>query len=85
MDISFREEMMIIVVICVVRLWDLDSFELIGSTPADSNQVKAIAFSSLGSAICSAGKDTLKIWQLEPTVSFTGYLMHYHYVEYDIL
>ena len=51
------------------RLWDLDSMEPIGYTPSDSNQVRAIAFSSLGSVMCSAVKDSLKIWDLDPSVS----------------
>ncbi len=50
------------------RLWDLDSMEPIGYTPSDSNQVRAIAFSSLGSVMCSAVKDSLKIWDLDPSV-----------------
>lgn len=42
--------------------------EAIGYTPSDSNQVRAIAFSSLGSVMCSAVKDSLKIWDLDPAV-----------------
>ena len=42
--------------------------EPIGYTPSDSNQVRAIAFSSLGSVMCSAVKDSLKIWDLDPSV-----------------
>ena len=56
------------------RLWDLDSMEPIGYTPADSNQVRAIAFSSLGSVMCSAVKDSLKIWDLDPSVRILQYM-----------
>ena len=53
--------------------------EPIGYTPSDSNQVRAIAFSSLGSVMCSAVKDSLKIWDLDPSV-YMYVCMYVYYI-----
>lgn len=52
-----------------VRFWDLDTMEAIGTTTSESNAVQAITYSSLGTAMYVASKDTLKLWDLEPTLA----------------
>ena len=40
----------------------------VGNTPPESSQVKAIAFANLGSSLFSASRDSLKIFDLDPSV-----------------
>ena len=40
------------------------SYQSIGNTSAESNMLQAIAYSNLGSVICTAAKDSLKVTYL---------------------
>eukprot|EP01036_Dinobryon_divergens_P043934 gene43934-58571_t len=49
-----------------VRIWDLETMEQIGYTPPESSQVKAIAFSSQGTNLCTASSESLKVFEWDP-------------------
>jgi hypothetical protein len=55
-----------------VRLWDLETMQLMSSTPPDSSHVKAICFTNDEKTFCSATKDTLKLWNWDPSVKLVG-------------
>lgn len=48
-----------------VRFWDLETMDSLGITSSESNQIQAIAYSSSGSALCTASKDSLRLWDVE--------------------
>ena len=49
-----------------LRLWDLESFESIGATPAESGAVRAMRFSPRSKRLCSATESSLKTWTWDP-------------------
>eukprot|EP01032_Pedospumella_encystans_P017263 gene17263-19682_t len=55
-----------------VKFWDLDTMEPIGTTTSETNQIQSIAYSSLGSSLCIASKDMLKVWDLENNLNMRG-------------
>jgi len=55
-----------------VKFWDLDTMEPIGTTTSETNQIQSIAYSSLGSSLCIASKDMLKVWDLENSLNMRG-------------
>lgn len=56
-----------------VRLWDLETMQLMSSTPPDSSHVKAICFANDDkSTFCSATKDSLKLWSWDSAVKLIG-------------
>eukprot|EP01038_Epipyxis_sp_PR26KG_P006458 gene6458-8882_t len=50
-----------------VKIWDLETMDQLHSTPPDSNPIRAIAYSNLGTKLCSSSKDTLRVWDVENT------------------
>ena len=52
-----------------VRFWDLDTMEPIGATTSESNALNAIAYSNLGTELYTASKDSLRLWDLEPSLT----------------
>ena len=51
-----------------VRLWDLESMEAISTTPPDSSLIRAMSFCVGQPNICTATKDSLKIWSWESAI-----------------
>ncbi len=47
-----------------VQMWDLDTMECSFTTPAESSQTKALAFSNSGDRLFTCGKDNIKIWDV---------------------
>lgn len=52
-----------------VRFWDLETMDPIGTTTSESNALQAITYSSLGTELYTASKDTLRLWDLEPSLA----------------
>jgi WD40 repeat protein len=50
-----------------VRLWDLETMEPLSNTPSDSSPIRAMAFSGDGNSIFTGTKDSLKVFNWEPT------------------
>jgi WD40 repeat protein len=50
-----------------VRLWDLETMEPLSNTPPDSSPIRAMAFSGDGNSIFTGTKDSLKVFNWEPT------------------
>lgn len=50
-----------------VRLWDLETMEPLSNTPSDTSPVRAMAFSGDGNSIYTGTKDSLKVFNWEPT------------------
>ena len=51
-----------------VKFWDLETMNPLYYTPPESSPVRAIAYSNLGSVLCTAAKDSMKMWELDPTL-----------------
>mmetsp|Transcript_1410 Transcript_1410/g.2299 ORF Transcript_1410/g.2299 Transcript_1410/m.2299 type:complete len:948 (-) Transcript_1410:20-2863(-) len=51
-----------------VKFWDLETMQPMFNTTPESNQIQALSFSTLGTAICTAAKDSLKVWDLDPNL-----------------
>lgn len=60
------------------------SYQSIGNTSAESNMLQAIAYSNLGSVICTAAKDSLKVLNLciLSIVSIMRFSLHDRIVSY---
>jgi WD40 repeat protein len=52
-----------------VRFWELEKMDIIGNTTSDPTPIQAIAYSSLGTELYTASKDTLRLWDLDPELS----------------
>lgn len=63
------------------------SYQSIGNTSAESNMLQAIAYSNLGSVICTASKDSLKVLDLciLRIVSIMSSSLHDRIVSYRIV
>jgi katanin p80 WD40 repeat-containing subunit B1 len=48
-----------------VKLWDLDTMEPVASTPPETSPLRSIYYGHQGSTLCTATKDSVKIWSLE--------------------
>lgn len=48
-----------------VRFWDLESMDPLGTTSSESNPIQAIAYSNSGGSLCTASKDSLRLWDVE--------------------
>lgn len=49
-----------------VKFWDMETFESIGCTSADSSSIRSVSFNGQGTSLCSTNNDFLRIWSWEP-------------------
>lgn len=48
------------------QVWDLESMQLLESTPPETTGIRALAFHPDGQCLFSAVQDGLRVWQWEP-------------------
>ena len=51
-----------------VAFWDMETFELVASTPREAGVIRHIAFDREGHALLSAQGESLRVWGWEPAV-----------------
>ena len=56
----------------MTKFWDMESFELMGSTPPETSPIRSLCFSKKSKALCTATESSLKIWEWDPLRSKSG-------------
>lgn len=49
-----------------VKLWDLESFDLLGTTPAETSAIRCMCFAPKVKRLVSATESTLRMWEWDP-------------------